>query len=29
MTVRAALMGESGVDGLNVRSIEPVASSCQ
>jgi mono/diheme cytochrome c family protein len=29
MTVRAALMGDSGVNGLNVRSIEPVASSCQ
>jgi hypothetical protein len=29
MSVRAALMGEAGANGLNVRSIDPVSSSCQ
>jgi hypothetical protein len=29
MSVQAALMGEGGSEGLNVRSIEPVSQTCQ
>jgi mono/diheme cytochrome c family protein len=29
MSVRAALMGDAGAEGLNVRSIEPVSQTCQ
>jgi len=29
MSVRASLMGEGGVDGLNVQKIEPVTAACE